>query len=85
MSDPQKVRLVADEARFRLEEMTGLCLEPSTIEPTVKLWRQYRNGIEVVESLPPWLAQQVLAEIPVCEPEVARAKLIRSCSAKQRR
>jgi len=43
----------------------------------VTVWRKYRNGRETRETLPEFLAECVVAAIPECEPDVARAKLIR--------
>ena len=45
--------------------------------PQVVVWRKYRNGRETREALPEYLAESVVAAIPECEPDVARARIER--------
>ena len=45
--------------------------------PQVTVWRKYRNGRETREMLPEYLAECVVAAIPECEPDVARARIER--------
>lgn len=44
--------------------------------PPAVIGRKYRDGRESYESLPLWLAKQVVAAIPECEPRVERARLM---------
>jgi len=44
--------------------------------PPAIVWRKYRDGRESYEALPLWLAEQVMAAIPECEPGVERARLM---------
>jgi hypothetical protein len=65
--------------RADFEQSTGTQGETSDIElgPSCVIWRLYRDGRESFEQLPLWLAELTLAAIPECEPEVARARLLR--------
>lgn len=66
----QRIRELED-----LEQMTGTShtVPDDAWGPPVRLWRTLRTGRVVCETLPRWLAHQILAAIPECEPGVARA------------
>jgi len=67
------------EGRIReledFEQMTGTtyAVPDSAWGPPVRLWRRLRTGTLVCKTLPRWVALQILAAIPECEPGVARA------------
>jgi hypothetical protein len=70
------------EARLAHYERMFLAGDPmpegASFGPPVQIWRLHRDGHESWETLPEFLAELVLADIVNSEPNVARAKIVRS-------
>lgn len=79
MTEPRPVYVTMQGAEVELckDSPPELAVDGSWMGPLVKLWRRYRDGTMSEVVLPRFMAECVVAAIPECEPDVARARIER--------